>query len=62
HGLGWQLLRQIVDYAKADGIGRIEGIMLNENTKMLAMCREFGFSVGLHPSEPGLAEATLELR
>ncbi|RUV55276.1 MULTISPECIES: bifunctional acetate--CoA ligase family protein/GNAT family N-acetyltransferase [unclassified Mesorhizobium] len=62
HGLGWELLRQIVDYAKADGIGRIEGIMLNENTKMLAMCREFGFSVGHHPSEPGLAEATLELR
>ncbi|TJW50845.1 MAG: bifunctional acetate--CoA ligase family protein/GNAT family N-acetyltransferase [Mesorhizobium sp.] len=62
HGLGWELLRQIVDYAKADGVGRIEGIMLNENTKMLAMCREFGFSVGHHPSEPGLAEATLELR
>ena len=62
HGLGWELLSQIIDYAKADGIGRIEGIVLSENTKMLAMCREFGFSVTRHPSEPGLVEAKLELR
>ncbi|MBZ9798501.1 GNAT family N-acetyltransferase [Mesorhizobium sp. ES1-4] len=62
HGLGWELLRQLVDYAKADGIDRIEGIMLGENTTMLAMCREFGFSTRRHPSEPGLVEATLELR
>ncbi|RUW88851.1 GNAT family N-acetyltransferase [Mesorhizobium sp. M7A.F.Ca.US.011.01.1.1] len=61
HGLGWELLKQIVDYAKADGIGRIEGIVLSENVKMLAMCREFGFSVRHHPSEPGLVEAILDL-
>jgi acetyltransferase len=62
HGLGWELLRQIVDYAKADGIGRIEGIVLSENSKMLTMCREFGFSVAHHPTEPGLVEARLDLR
>ncbi|SDA98624.1 bifunctional acetate--CoA ligase family protein/GNAT family N-acetyltransferase [Mesorhizobium qingshengii] len=62
HGLGWELLRQIVDYAKADGISRIEGIVLSENKKMLAMCREFGFSIGHLPDEPGLVEARLELR
>ncbi|MCZ8546243.1 bifunctional acetate--CoA ligase family protein/GNAT family N-acetyltransferase [Mesorhizobium qingshengii] len=62
HGLGWELLRQIVDYAKADGIGRIEGIVLSENARMLAMCREFGFSIGYLPDEPGLVEARLELR
>ena len=62
HGLGWALLRQIVDYAKAEGVGRIEGIVLNENSKMLTMCREFGFAIEHHPSEPGLAVATLKLR
>lgn len=62
HGLGWELLRQIVDYAKADGISRIEGIVLSENKKMLAMCREFGFSIGHLPDEPGLVAARLELR
>lgn len=61
HGLGWELLRQIVDYARADGIGRIEGIVLSENTRMVAMCREFGFSIAYLPNEPGLVEARLQL-
>jgi acetyltransferase len=61
HGLGWALLRQIVDYAKVEGIGRVEGMVLTENSKMLAMCREFGFSIAHHPNEPGLSFATLDL-
>ncbi|EHK53272.1 hypothetical protein MAXJ12_31237 [Mesorhizobium alhagi CCNWXJ12-2] len=61
HGLGWALLRQIVDYAKMEGIGRVEGMVLTENSKMLAMCREFGFSIAHHPNEPGLSFATLDL-
>jgi acetyltransferase len=61
HGLGWALLKQIVDYAKAEGIGRVEGVILTENSKMLAMCREFGFSIAHHPNEPGLSLATLDL-
>ncbi|RWE45637.1 MAG: bifunctional acyl-CoA synthetase/GNAT family N-acetyltransferase [Mesorhizobium sp.] len=61
HGLGWELLSQIVDYARADGIRRIEGIVLSENSKMLAMCREFGFSITHLPNDPGLVEAKLEL-
>ncbi|GLS34816.1 N-acetyltransferase [Mesorhizobium tianshanense] len=61
HGLGWELLSQIVDYAKADGIGRIEGMVLSENTRMLAMCREFGFSIAHHPSQSGLSLATLDI-
>ncbi|MGT2466228.1 GNAT family N-acetyltransferase [Mesorhizobium atlanticum] len=62
HGLGWDLLKQVIDYAKAERIGRIEGTILNENRKMLTMCLEFGFSVAHHPSEPGLSLATLEIR
>ncbi|RWM23067.1 bifunctional acetate--CoA ligase family protein/GNAT family N-acetyltransferase [Mesorhizobium sp.] len=61
HGLGWDLLKQIIDYARAERIGRIEGIILNENSRMLTMCGEFGFSVAHHPSEPGLSVATLEI-
>ncbi|MDW6024795.1 bifunctional acetate--CoA ligase family protein/GNAT family N-acetyltransferase [Mesorhizobium sp. BAC0120] len=61
HGLGWRLLKQIVDYAKAEGIGSIEGFVLSENEKMLQMCREFGFSVMHHPEQPGLSIVTLEL-
>ena len=57
HGLGWALLRQIVDFARAEGIGRIEGFVLAENDRMLTMCREFGFGITFDPDEPGLAVA-----
>jgi acetyltransferase len=60
-GLGWTLLRQVVDYAQADGIGMINGAVLNENSSMLTMCREFGFRVAHLKGEPGLSGVSLEL-
>jgi acetyltransferase len=44
-GLGWQLMRLMIEYAAAEGIGTIEGQVLRGNTTMIAMCRELGFSV-----------------
>lgn len=61
HGLGWTLLGRLIDYARADGIARIEGIVLADNTKMLAMCRDFGFTIKPHPEESGVVLATLVL-
>ena len=61
HGIGWQLLQQIIAYAKAEKIGRIEGIVLEENRAMLKMCREFGFTVSHQPDEPGLMLVALDL-
>ena len=61
HGLGFALLSQLIDYAAADGLKWIEGIILSENTKMLAMCREFGFVVTHDLSDPGLSTAMLEI-
>lgn len=60
-GLGWQLLQQIIDYAHADGIARIEGFILNENRKMLGMCKELGFDITHLAHEPGISIATLTL-
>lgn len=60
-GIGWRLLEQIVAYAKAERIGRVEGIVLEENAAMLRMCREFGFSVVHHAKEPGLMLVALDL-
>lgn len=62
HGLGWALLKQIIDYAKAEDIGRIDGMILSENEKMLGMAREFGFEVHHHPDEAGVSVAMLTLR
>src|SRR6185437_4002085 len=61
HGLGGALLQHIIGYARAEGIGRIEGIVLNENDAMLTMCREFGFSVRHDPDQPGLSKVELTI-
>ena len=61
-GIGWTLLSQLIDYGRADGLSRIEGTILSENQTMLAMSRECGFQVGLHPEERGVMIASLELR
>ncbi len=43
HGLGWLLMRRIIDYAKEKGLRRVYGDVLVENTMMLQMCAELGF-------------------
>jgi acetyltransferase len=60
-GLGWALLRHMIDYARSEGIGRMEGIVLSDNERMLTMCREFGFSVMHHGQQPGLLKVELVL-
>jgi len=44
-GLGYLLMRMIIEYARVEGLKTIEGQVLSENTRMLAMCKELGFSV-----------------
>ena len=43
HGLGWLLMRRVIDYAKEKGLRRVYGDVLVENTAMLQMCAELGF-------------------
>ena len=43
HGLGWQLMRRVIDCAKEKGLRRVYGDVLVENTTMLQMCAELGF-------------------
>ena len=43
HGLGWQLMQRVIDYAKEKGLRRVYGDVLVENTAMLQMCAELGF-------------------
>jgi acetyltransferase len=61
HGIGWTLLRMIVDYATAEGLARIEGTILADNVKMLQMAREFGFAVAASLNDPRVVRATLDL-
>ena len=49
-GLGYRLMEEILRYARQRGVGRVHGDVLRENTTMLQMARELGFSV-----EPNVA-------
>ena len=61
-GLGWELLNQLVDYAREDGISKIEGMILAENRKMLSMCRELGFVIQHEVDDLGLCRASMRLK
>jgi len=43
HGLGWLLMRRVIDYAREKGLRRVYGDVLAENAAMLQMCGELGF-------------------
>lgn len=61
HGLGWAMLHRLIDYARTDGLKRIEGIVLSENVAMLKMCREFGFQLTADPTDARIVRASLDL-
>jgi len=61
HGLGWLLMRRMIEYAEAQGLARVHGQVLAENTTMLAMCAEIGFTIADDPMERGVKVVTLGL-
>jgi acetyltransferase len=61
-GLGTFLMRRIVDYARARGIGEIYGDVLRENRPMLRLCKALGFTESRMPDEPSLVRVTLRLQ
>jgi acetyltransferase len=58
-GLGWILMQMIIEYARAEGLQTIEGQVLTENTTMLSMCRELGFTVKVDSGDPSLCDVKL---
>jgi RimJ/RimL family protein N-acetyltransferase len=60
-GLGWALMQLIIEYAKSEGIKRINGQILQENSVMLKMCRELGFEIKTDPEDNGVCDVTLML-
>ena len=60
-GLGWTLMQLIIEYARSEGLKRISGQVLQENSAMLNMCRELGFVVKSDATDPALCDVTLEL-
>ena len=60
-GLGWKLMELIIEYARAEGIKRITGQVLRENTVMLRMCSEFGFDLEDDPQDACVFIGSLSL-
>jgi acetyltransferase len=61
-GIGWMLMELIIRYGRSENLKRIEGQVLQENTSMLDMCREFGFEISEDPSDYAVKLVQLELR
>ena len=60
-GLGWALMTQLIDYARASGLAQMYGEVLAHNTTMLSMCRELGFKTIPSESDPALVHVTLNI-
>jgi acetyltransferase len=60
-GLGSELLRRLIDVARAEGIEEVKGFILPENRAMERICRELGFTAGYDMAE-GVLRATLDVR
>jgi len=59
HGVGWLLMRHVIDYAREKRLRRVYGDVLAENTAMLQMCAELGFRV--QDRGPRMRRAVLDL-
>lgn len=59
HGLGWQLMRIMIEYAQWLGLNLIEGQVLRENRTMLAMCEQLGFRIRLDADDATLMDVSL---
>jgi acetyltransferase len=60
-GIGSVLMRVLIEYARADGLQRLEGMILSENAAMRALMRRFGFAFTAEPDDPGVVMSRLSL-
>lgn len=60
-GLGYLLMRRLIDYARERGLATIYGDVLSENRAMLDMCRDLGFTLARDPEDVGLMHVTLDV-
>jgi acetyltransferase len=53
-GVGYLLMRRLIDIARQRGIGELVGEVLRENEPMLQMCGELGFVIAPEPRDPAV--------
>jgi acetyltransferase len=50
-GVGYVLMKRLIEVARQWGIGELVGEVLSDNGPMLAMCRELGFAIRRDPAD-----------
>lgn len=61
HGVGWLLMKHMIEFAKHKGLKTVQGQVLWENTTMVTMCTELGFHVADDPDDAGVKTVRLPL-
>ncbi len=61
-GLGWRLMTLLIDYARSEKLHVLTGAVLEENTTMIRMCEELGFTRTRDSLEHGVWQMRLDLR
>jgi RimJ/RimL family protein N-acetyltransferase len=59
HGVGWLLMKRMIEYSKQKGLKTVRGQVLSENGIMLAMCAELGFHIANDPDGFSVKTVTL---
>jgi acetyltransferase len=60
-GLGPLLMRRLIEYCRHRGLREIFGEVLQDNRRMLELCRALGFARKVDPSDPGIFLVSLSL-
>jgi acetyltransferase len=60
HGLGTELVKRLLEIARADGLDRVTADILGENRQMIELCKLLGFQ--LRYAGENIVKAELDLR
>ncbi|MGH7076553.1 MAG: GNAT family N-acetyltransferase [Acetobacteraceae bacterium] len=60
-GLGAELIRRLIGWARAHGLTAITGQVMAENAEMLRLARRLGFHLRREPEAPDLVEVRLAI-
>ena len=60
-GIGWEMLKQACDNARARGLRRVECVESSSNQKAVTLEREQGFTARIHPASADLTILTRDL-
>ena len=59
HGVGWLLMKHMIEFSRHKGLKTVRGQVLSENTAMLAMCAELGFHIADNSDDFSIKTVTL---